>query len=169
MPAQAEQIKPQETALQPILQPEISKSRRGRYLAPVLKSQAIALYSSGLSKTEIARRLDVNVNTVHKWLSIGELKFIVEEAKERVKAMVPRAVEVVSTNLAGNELKAATFVLRGTGVVVNEGISVNINMLSAMPSDLAGRYQLPSAQAGSSEKAIEGEVVNVGGSTEAEK
>jgi len=73
--------------------------------------------------------------------------------------MIPISTTVVHKHLRGNSLKAATFVLRGTGVVESGGLQVNINMLSAMPSDLAGRYQLPALESGAETAPIEGEVV----------
>ena len=170
MPTSTTSTSAEETPIQPTNRwSQLPKSRRGRALSPLLKSQAIALFAAGTPKIQIARRLDIAPGTVASWLNSSEIASFIPEAQERLKAMIPISTTVVHKHLRGNSLKAATFVLRGTGVVESGGLQVNINMLSAMPSDLAGRYQLPSAQAGSGDKAIEGEVVNVGGPTEAEK
>ena len=130
------------------------KGWQGRHIPESYKAKAIALYAAGLGKQQIADRLGISLMTIYKWLKKEDFLEIVEEARDRVKAMIPKAAKGLNRKVEQGHLVACLATLRGTGVLQGDHqVQVQVNVLNAIPQDLGSRYQLPASE----EKVIEQE------------
>jgi len=111
---------------------------------PSVKAQALALYAEGRSKSEIARRLDIDRETVTRILNDPEYTEAIEASRARVLGLLPKAERALEKELdEGNgELgfrlleKNGVFQPNGSrGAVTDARVQIAINNLLPHPTN----------------------------------
>ena len=107
-----------------------AKSRKSE----AAKAVVLARSAAGASNSQIAREMGIDRETVSRILSEPEIAAVIQQAKNDVIRMVPKAVGVVDDALDEKNAKVAMSVLTGVGVLKPDGgyggsgITLNITM-----------------------------------------
>lgn len=110
------------------------KARVQRKSSKPMSVQAaiIAKSMNGDSKTQIANDLDISRSTVYSVLGAHEIEQLVLEGRSKCIKMIPRSVRVIGDRLAKGSETAALAILRGTQVLQNQAVQVNVQNNGAM-------------------------------------
>ena len=107
-----------------------TKSRKSE----AAKAVVLARSATGASNSQIAREMGIDRETVSRILSEPEIAAVIQQGKNDVVRMVPKAVGVVDDALDKKNAKVAMGVLTGVGVLKPDGgyggsgITLNITM-----------------------------------------
>lgn len=93
-----------------------SKSRKSE----AAKAVVLARSASGASNSQIAREMGIDRETVSKILSEPEIAAVIQQGKNEVVQMVPKATAVFNRALNKDDTRVATSVLTGVGVLKSE-------------------------------------------------
>jgi len=104
-----------------------NRARKGKMTTPISKqNQIIAQFGAGDSNTKIAEDLCVSPHTVSKVLAQPEIAEFVARGRADVCARIPESVRVVDYRLKKNDGNVAMGILRGTGVLRQDAVNVNV-------------------------------------------
>lgn len=114
--------------LQPVTAPKPRRSTK----SSTVKNAVLAKYVAGEPKAKIARDLEMAPGTVTSILSLAEIDAHVLEGRSDCIRMIPRSVRVIGDRLAKGSETAALAILRGTQVLQNQAVQVNVQNNGAM-------------------------------------
>ena len=106
--------------------------RRKSNKPPQIREAVIAHALLGTSNTKIAKELDINRATVASILSSAEINQHIESGRSRAVSLIPRSLDVVEYRLEKNDGSVALGLLRGTQVLQNQAVQVNVQNNGAM-------------------------------------
>jgi len=113
---------------QPILAPKRRKSTK----PPEIQTAVIAKALTGQSKSNIAKDLDITRGTVAAILNQTDIEHQVQLGRSRAISLIPRSLDVVENRLDRNDGSVAISLLRGTQVLQNQAVQVNVQNNGAM-------------------------------------
>jgi len=139
----------QQNTPQQQLQPTQQRKYRRVKNIPVLEAAAIAKFSAGECKSDIAKDLGVHRNTIAGILNASEIQQHIEYGRSRAVSLIPKSLDVAEYRLNKNDGSMALGILRGTQVLVNQQIAQSTtNNFAVMIAQLK---QDRSAEPGASE------------------
>ena len=121
-----------QSQLEPIPATFQPKKQRKSTKPAAIKTAVTAKYLIGETKTQIAKDLGIAHNTVNSILNAQEINELVLEGRSKCVQMIPRSVRVMSDRLAKGSETAALAILRGTQVLQNQAVQVNVQNNGAM-------------------------------------
>lgn len=111
----------------------IPATKRRRSTKPTtVQNAVIAKYAAGEPKLQIAKDLQMARGTIDSILNASEIEQHLLEGRSDCIRMIPRSVRVMSDRLAKGSETAALAILRGTQVLQNQAVQVNVQNNGAM-------------------------------------